>query len=88
MRRRGRKVYTVDVVARHDTHTAIEIRETRELRYERVGSVPYRLEANAHYRPTLGIGRVVRSKPNPAAAKSRKPLPDGLTAGDCRDALG
>jgi hypothetical protein len=88
MRRRGRKVYTVDVVGRYETYTAIDIREAREYRFERVGSVPHRIEANSHYRPTLGIGRVVRSKPNPATAKSRKALPRGVTAGECRDIVG
>jgi hypothetical protein len=88
MRRRGRRVYTVDIVGRHETYTAIDIRESREYRFERVGSVPHRIEANAHYRPTLGIGRVVRSKPNPATAKSRKTLPQEVTAGDCREVVG
>jgi hypothetical protein len=65
MRRRGRKVYTIDVVGRYETHTAIAIRETREYRYERVGSVT-----------------------NRSAVKSRKPLPQGVTADDCRAAVG
>jgi hypothetical protein len=88
MRRRGRKIYTVEIVGRYETHTAIEIRESRDHRFERVGSVPHRIEANAHYRPTLGIGRVVRSKPNPARAKSRERLPQGVTAADCREIVG
>jgi hypothetical protein len=88
MRRRGRMVYTIDVVGRYETHTAIDIREARDYRFERVGSVPHRIEANGHYRPTLGIGRVVRSKPNPATAKSRKALPQGVTADDCRGIVG
>lgn len=42
MRRRGRKGFTIDVVARHDDRTDIEIREYREHRFERVGKVPNR----------------------------------------------
>lgn len=87
-RRSGKKVYTIDVVGRFDTHTSIDIREARDHRFEPVGSVRHRVEDNGHYRPTLGIGRIVRSRPNPAIAKSRKALPEGVTADECREIVG
>jgi hypothetical protein len=88
MRRRSRVGYTVDVVARREDRTEIEIRPYRVHRFERVGMVPNRVEANAHYRPALGIGRIVRSRPNPALALSRRPLPQGFGYGECREAIG
>lgn len=42
MRRRGSKGYTIDVVARHDDRTTIEVREYRAHRFERVGKIPNR----------------------------------------------
>jgi hypothetical protein len=56
MRRRGRKVYTVDIVGRYETHTAIDIREAREYRFERVGSVSNRTAAAGKSRKALPQG--------------------------------
>jgi hypothetical protein len=56
MRRRGRKVYTVDIVGRYETHTAIDIRESREYRFERVGSVSNRTAAAGKGRKALPKG--------------------------------
>jgi hypothetical protein len=88
MKRRNATGYTVDVVARHEDRTAIEIRKWVRYNFERVGQVPRRVEDNAHYVPTMGIGRVVRSKPNPARRPARKPLPEGTTVADVRTAIG
>ena len=76
------------VLARHPDRTAIQIEKWIRYNFERVGKVSHRLEANAHYRPTMGIGRVCRSIPNPARAKSRKRLPTGIGSAECREAIG
>lgn len=88
MKRRNSGGYMITVLARHPDRTAIQIEKWTRYNFERVGKVPHRLEDNGHYRPTMGIGRVVRSRPNPARAKSRKRLPAGIGSAECREAIG
>jgi len=88
MKRRNVKGWTIDVVERLEDRTRIEIRPWVEYRFERVGKVPHRVADNAYYVPTLGIGRVVRTRPNPAVQPVRKRLPAGVGAADIREAVG
>lgn len=79
--------YTVDVVRRESDRTVIDIRPFTRYNFRRAGTVPLRVEDNAHYRPVHGIGRVVRSRPNPAIGKTRKRVPAGWTADALREAI-
>jgi hypothetical protein len=88
MKRRNVRGWTIDVVERLEDRTRIEIRRWVEYRFQRVGKVPHRVSDNAHYVPTLGIRRVIRSKPNPAIQPVRKKLPKGIGAADVREAVG
>jgi hypothetical protein len=65
MRRRGRKGVTIDVVARLDDRTMIDVRPYNVYRFERVGTVP-----------------------NRDVPRSFAKLPAGVTAADCREAIG
>jgi hypothetical protein len=65
MRRRGRKGITIDVVARLEDRTLIDVRPYTVHRFERVGSVP-----------------------NRDVPRSFAKLPAGVTAADCREAIG
>lgn len=88
MKRRNTKGIFVRIVSRHSDRTCIEFAEWTRYNFERVGQVPHRVEDNAHYRPTMGIGRVVRSRPNPARAATRRKLPAGFGSAECREAIG
>lgn len=80
--------YTLDVVARHPDRTDIAIRAYTRYNFRRAGSVPLRREDNAHYTPVYGIGRVVRSRPNPAMSKTLKRMPAGTTPAMLSEAIG
>jgi hypothetical protein len=87
MKTRNTKGWTLEIVARHEDRTAIQFVPWVRYNFERVGSVPHRVEDNCHYRPTLGIGRVVRSRPNPARASRRKTIPAGIDAATMLEAV-
>ena len=79
--------YTIDVIRREHDRTVIDIQPFTRFNFRRAGSVPLRVEDNAHYTPVHGIGRVVRSRPNPAALKTRKRIPSGMDARAMMEAL-
>lgn len=80
MKRRNAKGVDLVVVARHDDRTEIEFRPWVRFNFERVGSVPHRIEW------TDDAGQR-RSSPNPARAPSRRKLPAGVDAAGLREAL-
>ena len=84
---RNSRGYTVEVVARHADRTTIEIRAFTRYNFRRAGDMPARVEANAHYTPVHGIGRVVRSRPNPAIGKTINRIPAEVTVADMMEVL-
>lgn len=77
----------VEIVARHADRTDVRFVEWTRYNFRRAGSDPLRVEDNAHYVPTLGIGRVVRSRPNPAQLPGRRRIPAGVTRNTLREAI-
>lgn len=77
----------IEVVRREDDRTVIEFRPWTRYNFRRAGDLPARVEDNAHYIPTHGIGRVVRSRPNPAIPKTVRRVPAGTTAATLREAI-
>ena len=68
-------------------YTGVQFERVTTYNFRRAGSIPLRIEDNAHYTPVYGIGRVVRSRLNPAMSKSLNRLPEGVSAAELLEAL-
>ncbi|MFM2126077.1 MAG: hypothetical protein RL328_2528 [Acidobacteriota bacterium] len=87
MKTRNSTGYTVEVVRREHDRTVIDIRPFTRYNFRQIGKCPLRIEDNSHYKPVHGIGRVVRSRPNPAIGRTRRRVPAGWTADALREAI-
>lgn len=75
------------VTYREGAYTGVQFERVTVHNFRRAGDIPFRVEDNGHYTPVYGIGRVVRSRPNPAIGKTRNRIPAGVTAAALREAI-